>query len=171
MYSFWFGSELLTAMANNLTPNILKVDLSSYEDLEDKHVKMLVKRCNKITELNLNGCTSITNDSVDSIATHLKSSLVQLDVSFTKIDSTALLQLRSVRTLKVLCYLNETKIKEIKNLRKNLPQVSFIDIDGCSMVNTIASPFVHHYRVCADYDKHGFWEIKADKQELFKYRD
>ena len=153
--------KIFTAMANNLTPNILKVDLSDNKKLKDEHVKILVKRCNKITELNLRYCTSITNNSVESIATHLNSSLEKLDVSYTKIDSTSLLQLRSVGTLKVLCCLKETKIKEIKNLRKNFPQVSFIDGDWF-WFNTIASP-----SVCQEPDENGFWEIKADIQTLF----
>ena len=122
-------NKLFTAMANNLTPNILKVDLSDNKKLKDEHVKILVKRCNKITELNLWYCTSITNNSLESISTHLNSSLEKLNVSYTKIDSTALLQLRSVGTLKVLyClkHLSGKKIEKIKikNLRKNLPQLS-----------------------------------------------
>ena len=67
--------------------------------MKDRHVLTLVERCKIITELDLS-FTSITNDSMDSIATHLNSSLEKLDVSHTKIDSTALLELKSVRTLK-----------------------------------------------------------------------
>ena len=47
--------------------------------------------------------------SVDSIVTHLNSSLEKLDVACTEIDSTALLQLRSVGTLKVLNCLDKVK--------------------------------------------------------------
>ena len=98
----------------------MKVDLSSSHNLKDRHVKTLVERCNKITELDLS-YTSITNDCVDSIATHLNSSLEKLDVSHTKIDSTALLRLGTVRTLKVLNCLKEEKIDEIENkISKNI---------------------------------------------------
>ena len=62
---------------NNLTHNILKVDLSYNRNLEESHVMALVKRCSKITELELSG-TSITNNSVDSIVKHLESSLEKL---------------------------------------------------------------------------------------------
>ena len=79
--------KLVTAIVNNLTPNIRKVDLGSI--LKDEHVKLLVETCNRITELKL-AFTSITKDSVNSIATHLNLSLEKVDVSFT-IDSTALL--------------------------------------------------------------------------------
>merc|ERR1712037_141316 len=106
-YELFHCSTVLTAMVNNLTPNIRKVDLSCQfksSHLQDEHVKLLVERCNRITELNLGGRTSITNVSVDSIATHLNSSLEKLNVSKTQIDCTALLQLRAVGTLKVLLW-------------------------------------------------------------------
>ena len=122
----------MNAMVNNLTPNIRKLDIRENNYLQDKHVKLLVERCNRITELKLSDCFSITNDSVYSIATNLNSSLEKLDVSYTNIDSTALLQLRSVGTLKVLiCFNfedddgeNYEVSEELKSLRKNLPQVS-----------------------------------------------
>ena len=159
----------LTAMVNNLTPNIRKVDLSCYKSgesyLQDEDVKLLVERCNRITELNLEGRTSITNVSVDSIATHLNSSLEKLNVSKTQIDCTALLQLRAVGTLKVLlCSLFQSKRfeeegEELKNLRKNLPQVGINE----KKFDT-ASTFSQNY-----YDfKNGFWEIKAKAQKFFQ---
>ena len=151
----WFDeSELFTAIAYNLTPKIMKVDLSSNLNLEDRHVMTLVERCKKITELDLS-FTSITNDCVDSIATHLNSSLEKLDVSHTKIDSTALLELKSVGTLKVLrCSVKN--IKKRRNLRKNLPQVIINKDEYLSSIATSTSDTV-------DYEN-GFWEIKAKAQ-------
>ena len=160
--SLAYESELLFTIAHNLTPKIKKVDLSRNENLKDRHVKILVQRCNQICELDLS-FTSITNDCVDSIATHLNSSLEKLDVSYTEIDSTALLQLRSVGTLKVLqCLkgyrLNRKKIEKIKikNLRKNLPQLSINKWqDALSSIATSTDTF--------DYEN-GLWEIKAEAQ-------
>ena len=156
-----------TAMVNNLTRNIQKVHLGC--DLKDEHVKLLVERCNKITELQLS-FNSITKDSVDSIATHLNSSLEKLDVSHTKIDSTALLQLRSVGTLKVLICLNfeddnadkDEDIEELKILRKNMPQVS-INEEKFYIATSYKGP--RHRR--SYILKKGFWEIKAKAQKLF----
>ena len=144
-----------------VTPNILKLDLSGNEKLKDEHLNILIKRCTKITELNLSYCESITNNSLESIVTHLNSSLEKLDVSHTKIDTTALIKLRSVETLKILCcYHKELQgifWEETMNLNKNLPQVS-INEDNVY----IASPFEP-----GDDHFDGFWEIKADIQELF----
>ena len=151
----FYESELFTAIAYNLTPKIMKVDFSSNFNLKDRHVLTLVEMCKKITELDLS-FTSITNYCVDSIATHLNSSLEKLDVSHTKIDSTALLELKSVGTLKVLrCSVKN--IKKRRNLRKNLPQVSINEVSYCiasSTSDTVLFP---------DY---GFWEIKAKAQKL-----
>ena len=153
------GSDFFTVIASNLTPQILKVDLSSNKSLKDRHVMTLVERCTKITELNLS-YTSITNNSVDSIAKH--SSLEKLDVSNTNIDSTGLLQLGTIRTLKILNYcLKDKKIDE-NNLRKRLPQLSINkeDLFNIATSNTISTTNYVSY-------EDGFWEIKAEQQELF----
>ena len=150
-----YASNIFTALVDNLTPKILKVDLSNNKYLKDIHVMTLVKRCTKITELNLS-YTSITNSSVDSIAKH--PSLEKLDVSNTEIDSTALLQLGTSRTLKVL------KVKKIdeNNLRKNLPNLSINkeDLYNIATSNSISTTNYVSY-------EDGFWEIQAKQQELF----
>ena len=152
--SWFYESELFTALVYNLTPKIMKVDFSSNLNLKDRHVLTLVERCKKITELDLS-FTSITNYCVDSIATHLNSSLEKLDVSHTKIDSTALLELKSVGTLKVLrCSVKN--IKKRRNLRKNLPQVIINKDEYLSSIATSTSDTV-------DYEN-GFWEIRAKAQ-------
>ena len=145
----------------------MKLDLSCNKNLKDRHVKTLVKRCNKITELKLSH-TTITDDSLDSIATYLNSSLEKLDVSYTEIGSTAILQLRSIETLKVLHYcLKRSTNKnsdELKNLRKNLPQLSINKVCHLFSIASTTDTFQYEY---------GFWEIKAEFQELFteKIRD
>ena len=95
-----FFDENACALVDNLTPNILKLNLGSHHCVEDKHVNSLVRRCNKLTELDLSG-TSITNDSIESIVEHL-TSLEKLDVGYTYIDVPTLLQLKSIPTLKIL---------------------------------------------------------------------
>ena len=155
-----YQTELFTAIVDNLNPKILKVDLSNNKFLKDIHVMTLVKRCTKITELNLS-YTSITNNSVDSIAKH--ASLEKLDVSNTEIDSTALLQLGTIRTLKVLnCCLKDNKIDE-NNLRKRVPQLSINKED----LFYIATSYIVSNRKYVQWYKNGFWEIKAKQQELF----
>jgi hypothetical protein len=92
-------------------------------------VNTLVRRCNKITELDLS-FTSITNDSVESIGIHLHS-LEKLDVRYTDIDFSTLLQLKTIPTLKTLRCFGQGKEDSEKthNLKLQLPHVS-INEDG-----------------------------------------
>ena len=129
--SLIFGHKMLLdphvcALVDNLTPDILKLNLSSQRCVTDKHVSTLVHRCNKITELDL-GFTEVTNDSVDSIVEHLNS-LEKLSVNYTKIDFSKLLQLKSISTLKILrCSYGRHRSTEhtekIKNLKLQLPHI------------------------------------------------
>ena len=147
------------ALVDNLTPNILKLELDSQECVQDRHVNTLVRRCNKITDLDLRH-TSITNDSVGSIIKHLNS-LEKLDVGGTNIDVSTLAQLRSISTLKTLHCLSRDKedSEKIKNLKLQLPQVS------------INEEYLHiacsTKEVNGHIDPDWFWEIRAKKQDLF----
>ena len=91
------------ALVDNLTPTILKVTLGFQKDLQDEHVKKLVKRCNKITHLCFNS-TIITNNSVHNIIEQLKASLEKLDVSHANLDFATLQQLKSMPALKTLIF-------------------------------------------------------------------
>ena len=155
-----WGNEILLdphlfALIDNLTPNILKLDLSCQKCLEDNHVETLVQRCNKITELELS-YTSITNDSMESIIKHLNS-LEKLDVSYTKIDYPTILELKSIPTLKVLrCLeLGRKDAEKIKNLKLQLPHIS------------INEEYLHIAKPSKVYVKDWFWEIRSKRQDLF----
>ena len=106
------------ALVDNLTPNILKLNLASQRFVRDKHVNTLVRRCNKITELDLS-LIFITNDSILSIVKHLKF-LEKLSVSC--LDFTTLVQLKSIPTLKILhCHVDP---KCRMDLKLQLPHIS-----------------------------------------------
>ena len=152
----------ICALVDTLTPDILKLNLSSQECVSDKHVTTLVRRCNKITELDLS-FTDITNGSVDSIIGHLNS-LEKLSVHYTKIDFSTLLQLKSIPTLKILCCSfglrrSEENIEKIKNLKLQMPHIrineDYLHI-ACSTKEVNGS-----------IDPDWFWEIEAKQQELF----
>ena len=160
-----FGNKILLdqhlcALVNNLTPNILKLNLGSQDFLKDKHVKTLVTRCKKITELNLS-FTPITNDSLDNIIKQLNS-LEKINVHATNIDFNKLLQLKSIPKLKNLrCFgrPNEEDNEKIKNLRLQLPHISINE--------------EHLHIACPTKEVNGsidldwFWEIRAKQQDLF----
>ena len=45
--------DSLNFLANNLTPTVVKLSLQNLKQLQDKHVCTIVKRCNKMTALDL----------------------------------------------------------------------------------------------------------------------
>ena len=150
------------ALVDNLSPNILKLNLCAQQCVNDKHVNTLVQRCQKITELDLS-FTEITNDSLESIIKHLNS-LEKLSVYYTNIDFSMLLKLKSISTMKILrcLYENQEEDEEkIKNLKLELPHISINE---------------EHLRIASSkkfwsknqsYDRDWFWEIRAKQQDLF----
>ena len=151
------------AFVESLTPDILKLNLASQECITDEHVDTLVRRCNKITELDLS-FTKITNDSVESIMKHLNC-LEKLNVGYTKIDFSTLLQLKSIPTLKSLHFGRFIQSKgenteAIKKIKLQLPHIRINE-----GYTNIADPtkFVN-----GSVDLDWFWEIRAKKQDLFR---
>ena len=139
----------ISALVDNLAPNILKLNLSFQNCLRDKHVETLVSRCKKITELDLSS-TKITNDSLKSIIKHLNS-LEKMDISYTNIDVSMLLQLKLIPTLKILhCRFSEENTKKIKNLKLQLPHIS---INEVYQKLNIADP--------------NLWENRTKPQDIF----
>ena len=164
----FFGDKIMLdphvcTLVDNLTPDILKLNLGSQSCVQDKHVDTLVRRCNKIRELNLS-CTPITNDSMESIIENLNS-LEKLDVYLTKIDFSTLVRLKLVPTLKMLrCYDRQKTEKEntekIKNLKLQLPHISINEEEYLH----IAGP---SKEVNGFIDQDVLWEIRAKHQDLF----
>jgi hypothetical protein len=113
----------LCALVDNLSPNILKLNLCAQQCVQDKHVNTLVQRCQKITELDLS-FTEITNDSLESIIKNLNY-LEKLNVEYTNIEFSMLFQLKLIPTLKTLrCHFYEENNEKIKNLKIQLPHIS-----------------------------------------------
>ena len=150
------------AFVESLTPDILKLNLASQKYITDEHVDTLVRRCNKITELDLSG-TKITNDSVGSIVKHLNC-LEKLNVRYTNIDFSSLFQLKSIPSLKSLHFDRLIRSKEdteaIKKIKLQLPHISINE-----GYTNIAGPTK---RLNGSVDLDWFWEIKAKKQDLFR---
>ena len=132
--------DLIKALVDNLTPTILKVSLGGQKNLQDEHVKKLVKRCNNITHLDLK-YTSITKDSVDSIYEQLKTSLQKLRIkgSETHIDFAKLFLLKSMPALKTLICdepVNDNEEEGIENLKQQLPHVSTSEEEDLYIANS-----------------------------------
>ena len=145
-------------LLSNLTSTIEKLDLFDMSFLRDEHVKKLVTRCKKITELNLGGWgTSITKQSLNFIFEHLQLTLEKLTMKFTKakFDSyNGLLKLKRMVKLTIFCY--DLCYSDYRLLKEELPNL-WVHSD-----QTIAIPWNKENNDCQ-----ALWEIKAKREELF----
>ena len=64
-------------LCKNLTTKIEKLNLSGQPHFADEHLRVLVERCNKLTELVFGNC-EVTDKSVDVIIKNLSKTLVKL---------------------------------------------------------------------------------------------
>ena len=160
-------------LVSNLTTNIEKLDLYNQNLLRDRHVKKLLTRCNKITELNLGGTTLITKKSLNFIVEHLQETLVQLNLEGTGASfdcAIELFKLRSMKKLRFLCidqwedWNHCVKCRELKEqlINNRGPCFPFTK----PRQTRIAIP---RHPGCGSPEPRniGFWEINADQEELF----
>ena len=146
----------IDVLVSNLTTKIEKLDLFYHFPLRDEHIKTLVKRCNKITELNVGGCHFITKQSLNFIIEHLQETLVKLNLADVRFDSSDIFKLKSMKKLRLLCYYWHFDCIELKEQLPNL-RISSNHDD-----TKIAIPSHSEYIL-----KKGFWEIKVEEEELF----
>ena len=80
LHDVYLTKNSIEILVSKLTTKIEKLDLFYMYHLRDTHVKTLkVTRCNKITDLNVGGCNSISKHSLNFISEHLQSTLVKLN--------------------------------------------------------------------------------------------
>ena len=142
-------------LVSNLTTKIEKLDLFYQFPLRDEHIKTLVTRCNKITELNVGGCHFITKQSLNFIIEHLQETLVKLNLVDVRFNSSDILKLKGMKKLRLLCYYWHSDCTELKKQLPNLQISSNHD-------TRIAIPAHPEYIL-----KKEFWEIKVEEEELF----
>ena len=130
-------------------------------EIRDNHIKTLVTRCNKITDLDLGGRTSLTRQSLNFITEKLQLTIGELSLDFTDI-SYDLSKLESLEKLKSLYYHHEhwnhaQHIWFKRKWKKRYPNLMIISSPGGEAI--IASP-------CQPDHRQGIWEIKAEQEEL-----
>ena len=127
------GSKHAAFICKNLTTNIEKVGLST-TDLSNKNFKILVRRCNKIKELDVSHTKVVINEVVDEIILFLSSTLEKLSLpttysehtfsSFSQFDYYQLSKLGFMPKLKCLWIFRRYGMKRIMDLwEKQFPNV------------------------------------------------
>jgi len=155
------SEDSVNFLVNNLTTRVDKLNLEQLKFLKDEHIKTLVKRCTRITSIDLRR-TGATNESLKNIIGNLKTSLEELSVSCDKITCNKLTRLTSIYSmprLKVLnCYdffvLTDVNLA-LLSLKKRLPHVTINE-------KRIAIAENGSY-------KNGIWDVKAQQLELDHY--
>ena len=100
-YSQRLPEDDLKSLVENISPNILNLDLSATY-IRDNHMAILLSRCNKIKYLNFN-FTSVTDDSLKNIGDKLKNTLEELSLEYCYgISFTGVLELKCMTRLKIL---------------------------------------------------------------------
>ena len=129
------GSKHAAFICKNLTTNIEKVGLST-TDVSNKDIKMLVRRCNKIKELDVSHTKVVINKVVDEIILYLSSTLEKLSLpttysertfsSFSQFDYCQLFKLGSMPKLKYLWSFVMNGMERIMDLwEKQFPNIVF----------------------------------------------
>ena len=152
--------DVLDYLANNLTPKIKKLNLYYQRELTDEHVKALVSRCNKITDLNLDG-TKVSEVALMSIIGNLKLTLEKLRLPESQdIHYTNLIQLKSFSRLRILDCDLTCHCCDFESLRKQLPHVSII--------NSRIEELPHHFIGAIDEFSHPHCNcLKCRKRKIF----
>ena len=167
--NWYLSNDCVQYLVENLSIDIEKVSFSGVHCLTDEHVKTLVKRCKKITALEIGGCPNITEDSLTSIVEHSKQ-IVELDVSGRNLGLLSVqrtfLKVSSLPNLKVLnCQHEKRSSQETKNLRKLMPHLE-INRDQFGGDLVIASPG-YPWRPWRHSASNGLWDIVVKTIKLF----
>ena len=166
--NFW--GQIIDAefFANNLTPKIEKLNISSNADFDGKQIVQLVKRCNNMTELDLAGCdVDVDFDNLEdgfedfqncliAISENLSQSLVKL-----RLPNHSILCHEFLKSLPKLqnLWINNEDREDVKNFdMKQYPHIALNE--GTAK---IAYSTYEYFE-----PRQGFWEIKCTTIDFSK---
>ena len=169
LHDTYLNKESIEILVSKLTTKIEKLDLFYMNHLGDKHVKTLVTRCNKITELNVGGSNSITKHSLNFISEHLQSTLVRLNFKSADIlYVNDLLELKKLQKLKYFSGEAQRFIGHRSRMKKLMPNLQLYSNSGNTrIVGPSKQEYKHKNGFLEINHLQGFWEIKAEQEELF----
>ena len=164
----YLSEQSLDYVSNNLSETAVKVGFSGQRNLINTHVTVLVKRCNKLTSLDLSDCDRIANISLDNIVESLKLSLEELYISGTNIDAFKILELQSMSRLKLLICI-DLELEDISVLHGIIPNLKH-ECVGFINIATSTLPKYYYTDILTSLEKleEGFWEIDAKQLQLFR---
>ena len=167
-------------ICENLTSKIEKIDFGSrgiLQELRDYQLTVLLRRCNKISELSMY-CARVSNDSASIIIEHLSQSLVKLEIDMDYFSLSRILELAAMPKLQVLCdpfILEHLSDEDKDRIEKRLPAHLKTHLtDKLNIAVPYSSTYLEilyenedlDYDYPGDYDRRifnhdKFWEIEA----------
>lgn len=146
-------ADVLYYLVKNLPVGLRKLSFMGLDCLSVDHVKVLVNRCPKLTELDMFGCFNVSKNSVPHIIEKL-SELEKLDLSLTKTSTNGLTELKSMPKLKFLnCQHLRSEI-EIEALNRQLPNM---------IINSTCGEFNTALPTAKIQIKDGLWDVKIEQ--------
>ena len=108
-------------ICGNLTRKIEKLDISDQPKFDDDQLKMLLKRCNKLTELSI-AFTDVTDESVKLIPEALANSLQKINIFMTDIDFSTFKMIYAMPDITIYGNgnrnLSDAEMEELKKIKK-----------------------------------------------------
>ena len=101
-FSTGYCEKSMDFICKNLTSKIEKLDIGIQQELTDDKLTVLLRRCNKISELSIY-CTSVSDDSVETIIKNLSQSLVKLEIRMSDFSFSKVLELSALPKIQLLC--------------------------------------------------------------------
>ena len=119
----------LEILAKNISPNVVKLNLSHQYGIEDYHIKILLSRCSKIKVLSLEANIDnsfLTIDSFKTIRQYLNLTLEELSVGYYGYKPfNSVLELKSMPRLKILnLHISKEDDEKVQDLRQHLPHLT-----------------------------------------------
>ena len=152
--------ESINFICENLTPKIEKLDISWHDTFDDKQLKTLLARCNKLTEFAF-AATRVSNKSVGTIIEILSPTLIKLEASTEHINLSGLLELASMPKIQ---FLNHELLSEEDGMKfkEIMPHLCVWDENDYFQI-------AHPYRYPAFYPSESFWEIETKLRTYMGY--
>ena len=150
------SQESIDFICENLTPKIKKLDISWDNDFDDRQLKILLNRCNKLTELDFSG-TQVSNKSLETIVEKLSPTLTKLESSCFNLSD--LLKLATMPKIQVLGYelLSE---KDQKKFEEIMPHLSNEAIEK-AVINDYVNIAMPYQKYTSSNPAEKVWEIEA----------
>ena len=164
-----FEKQIIDAefFANNLTPKIEKLNISGNGAFDGKQIVQLVKRCNNITELDLDGCDDIWYIDLDNFEDGEDYNFENCQMAISENLSQSLVVL-SLPNHSILCHQFLKSLPKLQNLWiPNEDDENFVMKEYPHIVLNEGTPKIAYSTYEYFEPRQGFWEIKAEQEELF----